>query len=45
MLPSQMGLQKTPTAYLQRGKTHLPKESLRYDTKQSDSEVPVMLEL
>ena len=36
----------TPTASLQRGKTSLPNnECPAYDTKQSDGEVPVMLEL
>ena len=33
------------TVSLQRGKTLLPNECPRYDTKQSDGEVPVMLEL
>ena len=36
--------QNTPTASLQRNETH-PNECLRYDTKQSDGEVPVRLEL
>ena len=35
----------TPTAPLQRGKIHPPNECPRYDTKQSDGEVPVMLGL
>ena len=33
------------TASLQRGKTPIPNEYSGYDTKQSDGEVPVMLEL
>ena len=37
-----MGLQNTPTAYLQRVKTS--PSSFPDDTKQSDGEVPVMLE-
>ena len=41
-----MGLQNTPTASLQSGKTlPLPYECPRYVTKQSDGEVSVMLEL
>ena len=36
----------TLTATLQRGKTHpTPNDCPRYDTKQSDGEVPVRLEL
>ena len=38
-LTSRLGLQNTPTTPLQRGKTP------GYDTKQFDSEVPLMLEL
>ena len=40
LLPSRLGLKNTPTALLQMGN-----ECPRYDTKQSDGEVPVMLEL
>ena len=36
--------QNTPTALLQKGKTP-PNECPRYDTKQSDGEVPVILVL
>ena len=43
-LPSLLGLKNTLTAPLQRGKTP-PNECPRYDTKQSDGEVSVMLEL
>ena len=43
-LPSRLGLQNTPTASLQRGKTP-PNECPGYDTKQSDGEVPAMQEL
>ena len=45
-LPSRLDLQNTPTASLQGGKT-LPthNECSGYDTKQSDEEVLVMLEL
>ena len=43
-LPSQLGLLNTPTASLQRGKTP-PNKCPWYDTKQSDGEVPVILEL
>ena len=39
-----MGPQNIPSASLQRGKTPL-NECPRYDTKQSDVEAPVMLEL
>ncbi len=42
--PSRVGLLITPTASLQRGKTP-PHECLGYDTKQSDSEALVRLEL
>ena len=42
--PSQLVLQNTPTALLQRVKTPT-NESTRYDTNPSDSEAPVMLEL
>ena len=34
----------TPTASLQTGKTRLPNECPAYDTKQSDGEVPEILE-
>ena len=44
MLHSRLGLKDTPTVSLQRGKV-LRNECPRYDTKQSDGEVPVMLEL
>ena len=37
VLPSRLGLQNTPTASLQRGKTP-PNECPGYDTKQSDGE-------
>ena len=39
------GLLNTPTALLQRGKIPPPNECPGYDTKQSDSEAPIMLEL
>ena len=39
-----LGLYNTPTASLQRGKTP-PNECPGYDTKQSDGEVPAVLEL
>ena len=42
-LPSWLELLNTPTASLQRGKTL--NEYPGYDTKQSDGEVPVLLEL
>ena len=42
--PNQLGLQNTLTASLQRVKTP-PNECPGYDTKQSDGEVPVKLEL
>ena len=44
ILHSQLGLYNTPTAFLQRGKTPF-NECPVYDTKQSDGEVTVMLEL
>ena len=44
-LPSQLGLKNTLTAPLQRGKTPPPNECPGYDTKQSDGEVPAVLEL
>ena len=43
--PNQLGLSNTLTASLQRGKTPTPNECPRYDTKLSDGEAPVMLEL
>ena len=43
-LPSRLGWLNTPTAPLQKGK-NLPTMSPGYDTKQSDGEIPVMLEL
>ena len=43
ILPWLLG--HTPIASLQRGKTPSPNECPWYDTKQSDGEVPVMLEL
>ena len=43
-LPSWLGLKNTPTASLQRGKTP-PQRVSWYDTKQSDGEVPAVLEL
>ena len=43
--PCQLGLQNTQTASLQRGQTPHTSECHRYDTKQSDGEAPVMLEL
>ena len=45
MLASRMDLLNTPTVSLQRGKTPPPNECPVYDTKQSDGDVPVMLEL
>ena len=45
LLPSRLGLKNTPTASLQRGKTPPPNECPGYDTKQSDGEVPAVLEL
>ena len=43
-LPIRLGLENTLTASLQRGKT-LPNECPRYNSKQSDGEVPIMLEI
>ena len=43
--PSQMGMQNTPTALLQRDKSPYPNKCAGYDTKQSDGEVPVMQEI
>ena len=43
-LPSRLGLYDIPTAPLQRGKKPSNECSV-YDTKQSNDEVPVMLEL
>ena len=43
-LPSNLGKWKTPIASLQRGKT-LPNKCSGYDTKHSDGEVAVKLEL
>ena len=45
--PSQFELYNTPTASLQMDKTPLPppNECPADDTKQSDGEVPIMLEL
>ena len=42
--PSWLGLQNTPTASLQRGKTP-PNKCSGYGTKQSDGEASIMLEL
>ena len=44
ILPSLLGLYNTPSTSLQRGNTP-PNKCPRYDTKQSDGEVPLMLEL
>ena len=44
-LSNWLGRQNTPTAYLQRGKAPPHNVCAGYDTKQSDDEVPVMLEL
>ena len=41
---SRLGLQNMPTASLQRGKTH-PNVFPGYDTKHSDGEAAVILEL
>ena len=41
--PSRLGLDITPTASLQRGKTPPRNQCPGYDTKQSDDEVPVKL--
>ena len=43
LLPSWLGLEDTPTASLQRSQTPT-NECPVYDTKQSDREVPVMIE-
>ena len=43
-LSSRLGLMNTPTVSLQWGKTP-PNECPVYDTNQSDSEVPAVLEL
>ena len=43
--PSQLGLQKTLTAPLQRSKIPPSNKCHRYDAKQSDGEVLIMLEL
>ena len=43
-MPSRLGLLNTPTASLQKGKTPA-NEYPGYDTKQSNGEIPVMLEL
>ena len=43
MQPSWLGLLNTPTASLQRRKN--PNKCLGYETKQSDCEVSVILEL
>ena len=45
LLSSRLGLQKTATVPLQRGKTPPTNECPRYDTKQSDGGVLVKLEL
>ena len=44
ILPCRLVLKNIPAAYLLRSKTP-PNECTGYDTKQSDAEVPVMLEL
>ena len=44
-LPSRLGLYNTLTTSLQRGKTPHLNECPGYDTKQSDGEVPAVLEL
>ena len=44
VLPSRVGLSNTPTASVQKGKISL-NVCTGYDSKQSDGEVPVMLEL
>ena len=44
LLPSRLGLENAPTAPLQRGKPR-PNKCPGYDSKQSDSEVSVMLGL
>ena len=44
--PSQLGLQKTPTAFLQKGKTSPSSNKChRYDTKKSNGEASEMLGL
>ena len=45
IFPSWLELKNTPNASLERGKTQLPRVSCIWHTKQSDSEVLVMLEL
>ena len=46
MWPSQLGLQNNLTAFLQRSMTpYHPYEYSGYDTKQSDGEALIMLEL
>ena len=45
MWSSWLGLQNTLTAFLQKSKTPSPNEYPGFDTKQSDGEAPVMLEL
>ena len=45
MQPNQLGLKNTLIASLQKGKTPISNECPRYNTKQSDGEAPVMLEL
>ena len=45
LLTSRLALQNTQTASLQRDKSPLHNKCLEYDTKQSDGEVSVMLEL
>ena len=44
-LPSRLRLYNTPTVSLKRSKTPPPNECPKYDIKQSDGEVPAMLEL
>ena len=44
-LPSQLELLNTPTTPLQSGKTPHPDDCPVYDSKQSDGEVTVMMEL
>ena len=45
LLRSRLRLYNTPNASLQRGKTPPHNECPGYDIKQSDGEVPVMLEV
>ena len=45
VLPCSLGLKNTPTASLQRVKTPPPNKCPGYDTKRSDGEALVMLEL